>query len=111
MFTAVTKPAILSVTTSPGPLKNNVKKEDAGGKVEDNGLTSDQLVPDYAAGLVIGLMCQTTPPVCLLFLLCVGFRHDIFCLFCSVLFGRQEETKNVPDGRPQTLSLPSDNCE
>ncbi|XP_030264139.1 sterile alpha motif domain containing 1a isoform X1 [Sparus aurata] len=70
---AVTKPAILSVTTSPGPLKNNVKKEDAGGKVEDNGLTSDQLVPDYAAGL-------------------------------------QEETKNVPDGRPQTLSLPSDNC-
>ncbi|XP_073350585.1 sterile alpha motif domain containing 1a isoform X2 [Pagrus major] len=68
---AVTKPAILSVTTSPGPLKNNVKKED-GGKVEDNGLTSDQLVPDYAAGL--------------------------------------DETKNVSDGRPQTLSLPSDNC-
>lgn len=77
VFAAVTKPAILSVTTSPGPLKNNVKKED-GGKVEDNGLTSDQLVPDYAAGLVIGLVCQTTPPVCFLLLLCVCFRRDIF---------------------------------
>ncbi|KAE8283294.1 Atherin Sterile alpha motif domain-containing protein 1 [Larimichthys crocea] len=68
---AATKPAIQSVTTSPGTLKNNVKKED-GGKAEDSGLSSDQLVPDYAAGL--------------------------------------DETKNVSDGRPQTLSLPSDNC-
>ncbi|XP_044036774.1 sterile alpha motif domain containing 1a isoform X2 [Siniperca chuatsi] len=68
---AATKSAIHSVTTSPGALKNNMKKED-GGKAEDNGLSSDQLVPDYAAG--------------------------------------QDETKNVSDGRPQTLSLPSENC-
>ncbi|XP_041813436.1 sterile alpha motif domain containing 1a isoform X1 [Chelmon rostratus] len=68
---AATKPAIHSVTTSPGALKNNVMKED-GGKAEDSGLSSDQLVPDYAAG--------------------------------------QDETKNVSDGRPQALSLPSDNC-
>lgn len=33
------------------------------------------------------------------------------CLFCFVLFGQQEESRNVSDGRPQTLSLPSDNCE
>ncbi|XP_070837957.1 sterile alpha motif domain containing 1a isoform X2 [Chaetodon trifascialis] len=66
-----TKPAIHPVTTSPGALKNNVMKED-GGKAEDSGLSSDQLVPDYAAG--------------------------------------QDETKNVSDGRPQALSLPSDNC-
>ncbi|KAG8006895.1 Atherin [Nibea albiflora] len=68
---AATKPANQPVTTSPGTLKNNVKKED-GGKAEDSGLSSDQLVPDYAAGL--------------------------------------DETKNVSEGRPQTLSLPSDNC-
>ncbi|XP_041634132.1 sterile alpha motif domain containing 1a [Cheilinus undulatus] len=68
---AVTKPAVLPVTTSPIALKNNVKKED-GGKLEDSGLSSDQLVPDYAAGL--------------------------------------EETKNVSDERPQSLSLASDNC-
>ncbi|XP_035510779.1 sterile alpha motif domain containing 1a [Morone saxatilis] len=66
-----TKPAVNSVTTSPLTLNNNVKKED-GGKAEESGLSSDQLVPDYAAGL--------------------------------------DETKNVSDGRPQTLSLPSDNC-
>lgn len=48
------KPAIHSVTTSPGALKNNVKKED-GGKAEESALSSDQLVPDSAAGLVIGL--------------------------------------------------------
>lgn len=55
LLAAATKPAIQSVTTSPGTLKNNVKKED-GGKAEDSGLSSDQLVPDYAAGLVIGLI-------------------------------------------------------
>nr|XP_046272120.1 sterile alpha motif domain containing 1a isoform X2 [Scatophagus argus] len=65
------KPAILPVTTSPGDLKNNMKKED-GGKAENGSLSSDQLVPDYAAG--------------------------------------QDETKNVSDGRPQTLTSPSDNC-
>ncbi|XP_042360564.1 sterile alpha motif domain containing 1a isoform X2 [Plectropomus leopardus] len=68
---AATKPAIPSPTSSPCALKNNVKKED-GGKAVDSGLSSDQLVPDYAAGL--------------------------------------NETKNVSDGRPQTLSLPPDNC-
>ncbi|XP_060883264.1 sterile alpha motif domain containing 1a isoform X1 [Labrus mixtus] len=66
---AATKPAVLSVTTSPIALKNNVKKEE-GGKAEDSGLSADQLVPDYAAGL--------------------------------------DETKNVSDGRPRPLSLPSD---
>ncbi|XP_020496598.2 sterile alpha motif domain containing 1a isoform X1 [Labrus bergylta] len=47
---AATKPAVLSVTTSPIALKNNVKKEE-GGKAEDSGISADQLVPDYAAGL------------------------------------------------------------
>uniref|UniRef100_A0A3P8S709 Uncharacterized protein n=1 Tax=Amphiprion percula TaxID=161767 RepID=A0A3P8S709_AMPPE len=65
-----TKPAVHSETTSPCAL-NNVKKED-GGKVEDSRLSSDQLVPDYAA--------------------------------------RLDETKNLSDGRSQTLSSPSDNC-
>ncbi|XP_056262583.1 sterile alpha motif domain containing 1a isoform X2 [Pseudoliparis swirei] len=46
----VTKPAIHSATTSPCTLKNRVKKEDEG-KMVDSGLLSDQLVPDYAAGL------------------------------------------------------------
>ncbi|XP_062295618.1 sterile alpha motif domain containing 1a isoform X1 [Scomber scombrus] len=68
---AVTKPAVHSVTLGPCALKNNVKKEDEG-KVEDNGLLPDQLVPDYAV--------------------------------------RLEESRNVSDGRPQTLSSPSDNC-
>ncbi|XP_018560142.1 sterile alpha motif domain containing 1a isoform X2 [Lates calcarifer] len=68
---AATKPATNPVTTSPCALKTNTKKED-GGKVEDSSLSSDQLVPDYAA--------------------------------------RLDETRNVSDGRPQTLSLPSDNC-
>ncbi|XP_022608236.1 atherin-like isoform X2 [Seriola dumerili] len=68
---AATKPAINSTTTSPCALKNNVKKED-GGKVEDSSLSSDQLVPDYAA--------------------------------------RMDETRSVTDGRPQTMSLPPDNC-
>ncbi|XP_040919074.1 sterile alpha motif domain containing 1a isoform X1 [Toxotes jaculatrix] len=68
---ATMKPAIHSVTTSPCALKNNTKKQD-GGKVEDSSLSSDQLVPDYAA--------------------------------------RLDETTNVSDGRPPTVSLPSDNC-
>lgn len=42
-----TKPAIHSVDTTPCAL-NDVKKEE-GGKVEDSSLSSDQLVPDYAA--------------------------------------------------------------
>ncbi|XP_067334011.1 sterile alpha motif domain containing 1a isoform X1 [Channa argus] len=47
---AAMKPAIHSATSSPTALKKNVKKED-GGKVEDRSLSSDQLVPDYAARL------------------------------------------------------------
>ncbi|XP_034394570.1 sterile alpha motif domain containing 1a isoform X2 [Cyclopterus lumpus] len=47
---AAVKPAIHSATTSPCTLKNRVKKEDEG-KMVDSGLLSDQLVPDYAAGL------------------------------------------------------------
>ncbi len=54
MFAAATKPAIHSVTASPGALKDNMKKED-GGKAEDSGLSFDQLVPDYAAAMVNGL--------------------------------------------------------
>ncbi|XP_034567452.1 sterile alpha motif domain containing 1a [Notolabrus celidotus] len=46
---AATKPVIQSITSSPIALKNNVKQEE-GGKAEDSGLSSDQLVPDYAAG-------------------------------------------------------------
>lgn len=52
VFAAATKPAIQPVTTSPDALKNNMKTED-GGKAEDSGLSSDQLVPDSAAGLVM----------------------------------------------------------
>nr|XP_020466215.1 atherin-like isoform X2 [Monopterus albus] len=66
---AAIKPAVHSGTSSA--LKNSGKKE-VGDKVEDSGLSLDQLVPDYAA--------------------------------------RLEETRNISDGRPQTLSLPSDNC-
>lgn len=46
------KPAVHSVTISPCALKNNMKKEDEG-KAEDSGLLPDQLVPDYAARLVM----------------------------------------------------------
>ncbi|XP_029914383.1 sterile alpha motif domain containing 1a isoform X2 [Myripristis murdjan] len=60
-----------SVTSSPCAVKNNVKKED-GGRTEDSGHSSDQLVPDYGPKL--------------------------------------DETGKVSDGRPQTLSLPSDIC-
>ncbi|XP_029946372.1 sterile alpha motif domain containing 1a [Salarias fasciatus] len=42
-----TKPAVLPVNATPCAL-NNIKKEDAA-KVEDSSLSSDQLVPDYAA--------------------------------------------------------------
>lgn len=31
--------------------------------------------------------------------------------FLTVLFGQQDETKNVSDGKQQTLSLPSNNCK
>ncbi|KAK2833340.1 hypothetical protein Q5P01_017229 [Channa striata] len=47
---AAVKPAIHSATSSPTALKNNMKKED-GGKVEESSISSDQLVPDYAARL------------------------------------------------------------
>lgn len=64
VFAAPTKPAVPSVTSSPGALKSGEKTED-GGKAEDSGLSPDQLVPDYSAGLVISspsLVCQSTPP-------------------------------------------------
>jgi len=51
LLAAATKPAVHSAATSPCALKNNVKKED-GGQAVESGLSSDQLVPDYAAGLV-----------------------------------------------------------
>ncbi|KAM3597412.1 uncharacterized protein V6R79_004188 [Siganus canaliculatus] len=66
-----TKPETHPVSSSPGAVKTNLKKED-GGKAEDSGVSSDQLVPDSATGL--------------------------------------EDTKNVSDGRSQTLTLPSENC-
>ncbi|XP_029015933.1 sterile alpha motif domain containing 1a isoform X2 [Betta splendens] len=47
---AAVKPAINSSTASPDVLNNNVKKEE-GDKMEDMGLSSDQLVPDYASRL------------------------------------------------------------
>lgn len=40
------------VTASPGAAKNNAKADD-GGKAKESTPSSDQLVPDYAAGLVI----------------------------------------------------------
>lgn len=55
LLAAAMKPVIHSATTSPCALKNNVKKEDEG-KAVDSGLSSDQLVPDYAAGLVIVIL-------------------------------------------------------
>ncbi|XP_024128614.1 sterile alpha motif domain containing 1a isoform X1 [Oryzias melastigma] len=64
------KPVVNAGTTTPCDL-NNVKKND-GDKLEDGGLSSDQLVPDSAA--------------------------------------RPDEIRTVSDGRPQTLSLPSENC-
>lgn len=102
VFAAPPKPAVPSVTSSPGALKSSEKTED-GGKAEDSGLSPDQLVPDYSAGLVISspsFVCQSTPPFMSLYI-----TRDP-----SFLFGQQDETKNVPDGRPQT-SLPSDNGE
>lgn len=54
VFAAATKPAVPSPTSSPVAPKHNTKTDD-GGKAEDGGLSSDQLVPDYAAGLVIFL--------------------------------------------------------
>lgn len=114
VFAAATKPEIHSVTTSPGAPKNNMKTED-GGKAEDSGLSSDQLVPDYAAGLVISpfvsinTTCMSTAS--LISLLHERGFYSCFICFGSVLFGQQDETKNVSDGRPQTISLPSDNCE
>lgn len=75
MLATPTKPAIHAVTTSPGALKNNVKKED-GGKAEESGLSADQLVPDYAAGLVIGMR----------FFFCVKHHHlRVLCFTPDIL--------------------------
>lgn len=109
MFPSATKPAVLSVTMSPSGLKNNAKMDD-GGKAEDTGLLCDQLVPDYAAGLVISLKpFLVSLNVYVVFdLTCDTFMH-FFC--CSFFFCQQDETKNVSDGRQQTIALPPDNCE
>lgn len=40
------------VAASPGANKNNTKA-DEGGKAKESAPSSDQLVPDYAAGLVM----------------------------------------------------------
>uniref|UniRef100_H2U637 Sterile alpha motif domain containing 1a n=1 Tax=Takifugu rubripes TaxID=31033 RepID=H2U637_TAKRU len=47
---AATKPLMQPVTVTPGATKNNTKTDD-GGKAKEIGPSSDQLVPDYAAGL------------------------------------------------------------
>lgn len=49
---AATKPLMQPVTVSPGATKNNTKADD-GGTAKESRPSSDQLVPDYAAGLVI----------------------------------------------------------
>lgn len=109
-FAAATKPAVHSPTLSLGAPKNNTKTED-GGKAEDGGLSSDQLVPDYAAGLVIFLFYQHHLYVPVFWPLYFISDINMFFLFWLVLFCQKDETKNVSDGRAQTISLPSDNCE
>lgn len=52
MSAAATKPLMQPVTASPGATKNNTKADD-GGTAKESRPSSDQLVPDYAAGLVI----------------------------------------------------------
>lgn len=54
-FAVAPKPTPPCVTLSPSGPKNNGKIEDENSKTEDDGLSADQLVPDYAAGLVIDL--------------------------------------------------------
>lgn len=61
MLEAATKPAVQPVTSSPSAVKNNTKKED-GAKVEDSSRLSDQLVPDYAARVVINLWSSCDKP-------------------------------------------------
>lgn len=98
------------VAAIPGANKNNTKAED-GGKAKESAPSSDQLVPDYAAGLVMSSK-----------FICASFTHMVFLqsfdslnsnahIFLLVLFGQQDETKNVSNGKQQTLSLPSKNCK
>lgn len=47
-----TKPSVQPVPASPGATKNNTKADDGGGKAKESAASSDQLVPDYAAGPV-----------------------------------------------------------
>lgn len=109
---AATKPVIQSLTSSPIPLKNNLKQEE-GGKAEDSSVSSDQLVPDYAAGQVTGPRYFYVKQHHL-------WDHYFFelvqntwklCLFSLILFCLQDETKIVPDGRSQPLAVPTDNGE
>lgn len=69
---AATKPALQPVMSIPCAFKGSMKKED-GIRAHEAGLTSDQLVPDYAAR------------------------------------PHQDEHRNVSNGRPQTLPLPTEN--
>lgn len=100
------------VAASPGANKNNTKA-DEGGKAKESAPSSDQLVPDYAAGLVM-----SSPPF-----ISVSFAHTFFpaifdslnskchIFFLLVLSGQQDESKNGSDGKQQTLPLPSKNCK
>lgn len=60
MFAGATKPLMQPVAVSPGANKNNTKADD-GGKAKESAPSSDQLVPDYAAGLVM-----SSPFICFL---------------------------------------------
>lgn len=81
---------------SPSGPKNNIKADDGSSKTEDDGVSSDQLVPDYAAGLVIFLkpfrIIQDVLPFqsfCFIYLM-------LSCLICYLLcfvwpIGRDQE--------------------
>lgn len=55
------------VAASPGANKNNTKADD-GGKAKESAPSSDQLVPDYAAGLVMSSTIHLCPVVTHFFL-------------------------------------------
>lgn len=60
MCAGATKPLMPPVAASPGAAKNNTKTDDAG-KAKESAASCDQLVPDYAAGLVM-----SSPVICVL---------------------------------------------
>lgn len=90
------------VMSSPCALKGSMKREE-GSKAQEGGLASDQLVPDYAA--------RPVRPV-LLYVSCCFDRSLLApCFICVVVlvFHHQDEARNVSNGQPQTLPLPSEN--